>query len=73
VSLVLQILVAGALIAVFVVLRISSDRRVQEQRRQCIRADDGHGGGNCHGGCGGHGPAAESGDEKTESNLQRST
>jgi hypothetical protein len=51
VTLVLQILVATALVAVFMVLRINADERVLQHRRRCSHAGAADGG-HCHGGCG---------------------
>ncbi|NIP18941.1 MAG: hypothetical protein GWM87_12900 [Xanthomonadales bacterium] len=68
-TVVLQVLVATALIAVFVVLRLNSDESVARHRRSCARAGDGHAGGGCNGGCGSH---EKDGQESNEQNFKRS-
>jgi hypothetical protein len=60
-TLVMQVLVATALVAVFMVLRINADARVLEQRRQCSQSGAA-GGGHCHGGCGSRPEAAAADD-----------
>jgi hypothetical protein len=58
-NLVLQLLAAGALIAVMMILRIVTTRQVVRQRMACRSGDEDCAETECFGGCGGHGATTD--------------
>ncbi len=58
-NLLLQLLLAGALIAVMMILRIVMNQQVLRQRLACRSGDDDCAETECFGGCGGHGATAD--------------
>jgi hypothetical protein len=68
-NILLQLLVATALIAVLIMLRMYSNRQVLQHRSGCDKAGKEK---ECAGGCSGLKAAVEHGTDPTELNLKRS-
>lgn len=58
-NLVLQLLLAGAFIAIMMIFKIVTNRQVLRQRLACRTGDEDCAETECFGGCGGHGATNE--------------